>query len=97
MEAIFVLILIDLVLLFIALFKKDSTLILFSGLLIIISSFNIFQNGFGDLIPSYPIAWVLFALGIYIIVRTGLDMITQRPFNKNKKEVKDNGISEEED
>jgi hypothetical protein len=96
MEAIFVLLSFDLVLLFISLFKKDSTLILFSGLMFIITSFNVFKGGFGDLNPSYPIAWLLFALGIYIIVRTGLDMVTLNKNKKNRKEVDDNGIHEEE-
>ena len=84
MEAIFVLIFIDLILLSISLFKKDSTLILFSGLLITLTSLNILQHGFGDLITSYPFGWIFFALGIYIIIRTGLDMITLKT---NKKEV----------
>lgn len=96
LEAIFILLFFDLVLLFIAFYKKDSSLLLLCGILNVLTGLNIINHGLGNLFNFVPFGWIIIFLGIYIIVRTGIDMMTLR--NKNiKKEVKQNGISEKED
>lgn len=80
-EAIYMLIAFAMALLYIAFNKKDSTLIFFSGILFILSGLDIFLNGFGGFEKSIAIAIIILFIGIYLIVRVGIEMIADKVSN----------------
>ena len=77
-EAIYILIAFAMSLLFIAFQKKDSTLIIFSGILFIFAGLDIYRNGFGSLSYSFGIAIITIFTGIYLMIRTGIEMIQDK-------------------
>lgn len=81
-EAIFMLIAFALFLLYIAFNKKDSTLIFFSGLLFIFSGLDIFIQGFNGMNYYIGIAVITSFIGIYLIIRVGIEMIADKVISK---------------
>lgn len=77
-EVIYILIAFALSLLYIAFSKKDSTLIIFSGILFIFAGLDIFINGFGGMKYSFAIAVVSTFMGLYLMIRTGIEMIADK-------------------
>lgn len=78
MQDIFALTFIDILLIFISLYKKDSNLLFLTGILTTVTGIEIFRTGFGSLLTSSAIGFIISFLGIYIITRTGIDMLTMK-------------------
>lgn len=77
-EAIYMLIVLAIALLYISFYKKDSTLIIFSGILFLFSGLDIYLNGFGNIKYPFGIAVIFSFIGIYLMIRTGIEMIADR-------------------
>ena len=78
MDAIVILLAFALSLLYIAFYKKDSTLIFLSGLLLLFAGLEILIHGFLGMEPYYGIAVVTIFIGVYLMIRTGVEMIADK-------------------
>lgn len=80
MEAVFILLIISVALMFIALYKKDSSLIMFSGIFYVFIGLIIINAGFGDLIKNYSfwLGFIIVFLGLYLFIRTGLELLIKK-------------------
>jgi len=76
-SAIYIFVFIGLSILYIGLNKKDSTLLMFSTLFLILAGLNIAVFGFGDLDRLYSV-WLgtlIIVMAIYVSIRTAIEMI----------------------
>jgi hypothetical protein len=63
--------------LFISLYKKDYTLIMFSGMFFVILGLYILTNGYGDISIQFNFALSIINIfvGLYILFRTTVDIL----------------------
>lgn len=80
MDAIFIILIFSIVLTFISLYKKDSSLIMFSGIFLVFTGIIIMSTGFGDLLRKYAIwfGFIIVFLGIYVFIRTGVELMFKK-------------------
>ena len=93
MEAIFILLALSIAILYISFYKKDSTLIIFAGIFLVLSGLTVTQNGFGDLTTFKPIGVLFIFLGLYVMLRTSIEMIADKDEDGKIKKSKDNKAS----
>ena len=77
-EAIYALIAFAMSMLYVSFYKKDSTLIFFSGILFLLSGLDIYFGGFGGIKYPFGIAVITSFIGLYLMIRVGIEMIADK-------------------